>query len=413
MLIIYQFFIGLILLISPLIILIRLLNQKEDRRRFKEKFSITNTKPFKGKTIWFHAASVGEFMSIISILQYYEKKTSIRTILVTTNTLSSAKIIKNFKFTKVIHQFYPIDNYIIVKKFLDHWKPNIAIFLESEIWPKMFYELDKKNIPLILLNARLTKKSFNRWMILRKFAKKIFSLIKKTYPQNQQTEYFLKRLGVNKIKQIGNLKYIKNKNEIKDTSNKQILKNLAKYKIWVAASTHSGEELLAAKAHILLKKKQRNLITIIIPRHINKINKIVNKLRDLKLRVTTYSSKQINFENTDIYIVDAFGLSKNFYEISPTVFLGKSILHKGGQNPLEASRFNCNILHGPNVDNFQDIYKHLYELKISKKIKSLNDLVSKIKFKKNYSNSIKLEKISNKIYKRYIEELNYYINKCT
>ena len=171
--------------------------------------------------------------------------------------------------------------------------------------------------------------------------------------------------------------------------------------------------MLAAKAHILLKKKQKNLITIIIPRHINKINKIVNKLRDLKLRVTTYSSKQINFENTDIYIVDAFGLSKNFYEISPTVFLGKSILHKGGQNPLEASRFNCNILHGPNVDNFQDIYKHLYELKISKKIKSLNDLVSKIKFKKNYSNSIKLEKISNKIYKRYIEELNYYINKCT
>ena len=412
MLIIYQFFITLLLLISPLIILIRLLNGKEDRKRFAEKFSLTSHKPVKGKTIWFHAASVGEIMSIVSILEYYEKKTEIKTILVTTSTLSSAKIIENLKSTKIIHQFYPIDHYIIVKKFIDHWKPTIAIFLESEIWPRMFYELDRKNVPLILLNARLTEKSFNRWMILGSFGKKIFSLVKKTYPQNQQTEYFVKKLGNNNIEQVGNLKYIENKNEIKDLSNKKILKNLAKYKIWVAASTHLGEELLAAKAHIILKKKEKNLITIIIPRHINRVSKIVDKLKDLNLNITTYSSKQKNFDNTDIYIVDTFGLSKNFYQISPTVLLGKSIFHKGGQNPLEASRFNCNILHGPNIDNFKEIYKHLHTLKISKEIKSLNDLTSKIKFKKNYTNSIKLKKISNKIFKKTIKELNKHLNLC-
>ena len=264
MLVIYQFFISLILFISPLIILIRLLNGKEDRKRFKEKFSIINHKSTKGKTVWFHAASVGEIMSIISILQYYEKKNEIKTILVTTSTLSSARIIENLKFTKVIHQFYPIDHFIIVKKFLDHWKPKIAIFLESEIWPRMFYEINKKNIPLILLNARLTEKSFNRWMISGSFAKEIFSLIKKTYPQNQQTKYFLKKLGVSKLEEIGNLKYVENKNENKDVLNKKILKRLAKYKVWVAASTHEGEELFAAKAHILLKEKEKNLITIII-----------------------------------------------------------------------------------------------------------------------------------------------------
>ena len=407
---IYQFFISFILLISPLIILIRLFNGKEDKNRFKEKFSIINHQPINGKTIWFHAASVGEIMSIISILKYYEKKREIKTILVTTTTLSSARIIKNLKFTKVIHQFYPIDHLIIVKKFLNHWKPKIAIFLESEIWPAMFYALNKKEIPLVLLNARLTEKSFNRWMILENFAKKIFSLIKKTFPQNQQTKFFLKKLGINKQQQVGNLKYIENKNETKNLSNKKILKNLSKYKIWVAASTHSGEELLAAKAHILLKEKQKNLITIIIPRHINRINKIIDEIKNLNLKITTYSSKQKNFKDTDIYIVDAFGLSKNFYEISPTVYLGKSILHKGGQNPLEASRFNCNILHGPNIENFQDIYKHLNKLKISKKINSLNDLVSNIKFKKNYSASVKLKKISNKIFKKTILELDNHIN---
>ena len=410
MLVIYQFFISLILFISPLIILIRLLNGKEDRKRFKEKFSIINHKSPQGKTVWFHAASVGEIMSIISILQYYEKKNEIKTILVTTSTLSSARIIENLKFTKVIHQFYPIDHFIIVKKFLDHWKPKIAIFLESEIWPRMFYEINKKNIPLILLNARLTEKSFNRWMISGSFAKEIFSLIKKTYPQNQQTKYFLKKLGVSKLEEIGNLKYVENKNENKDVLNKKILKRLAKYKVWVAASTHEGEELFAAKAHILLKEKEKNLITIIIPRHINRVDKIVNELKNLNLKVITHSSKQKKFDDIDIYIVDTFGLSKNFYQISPTVLLGKSILHKGGQNPLEASRFNCNILHGPNIDNFQDIYKHLNELRISKEIKSLNDLVSKIKFKKNYTNSKKLKEISNEIFKKTIEKLNNHIN---
>ena len=410
MLVIYQFFISLILFISPLIILIRLLNGKEDRKRFKEKFSIINHKSTKGKTVWFHAASVGEIMSIISILQYYEKKNEIKTILVTTSTLSSARIIENLKFTKVIHQFYPIDHFIIVKKFLDHWKPKIAIFLESEIWPRMFYEINKKNIPLILLNARLTEKSFNRWMISGSFAKEIFSLIKKTYPQNQQTKYFLKKLGVSKLEEIGNLKYVENKNENKDVLNKKILKRLAKYKVWVAASTHEGEELFAAKAHILLKEKEKNLITIIIPRHINRVDKIVNELKNLNLKVITHSSKQKKFDDIDIYIVDTFGLSKNFYQISPTVLLGKSILHKGGQNPLEASRFNCNILHGPNIDNFQDIYKHLNELRISKEIKSLNDLVSKIKFKKNYTNSKKLKEISNEIFKKTIEKLNNHVN---
>ena len=135
---IYQIFISSIIIISPLIILIRLVNGKEDKKRFKEKFSLINRKPLKGKTIWFHAASVGETMSIIPIVRYYKKKKEIKTILITTTTLSSARIVEKLKLSKVIHQFFPIDHFILVKKFLNHWRPKIAIFLESEIWPSMF-----------------------------------------------------------------------------------------------------------------------------------------------------------------------------------------------------------------------------------------------------------------------------------
>src|SRR5210317_590991 len=355
MFVIYQLFISLILIISPLIMFVRLVSGKEDKKRFKEKFSLIDRKSLKGKTIWFHAASVGEIMSIVEILRYYQKKRDIKTILVTTTTLSSARIVKKLKLNKVIHQFFPIDHFIIVKKFLNHWKPKIAI----------------------LLNARITKKSFDRWMIIKNFAKKIFSLIKKSYPQNQQTKFFLKKLNSKNSKQLRNIKFINNKLE---------------------------------KKNISKKKKQKNLITIIIPRHLDKIHKIVNEIKELNLNVTIYSSNQKNFENTDIYIVDTFGLSRDFYAIASTVFLGKSIFYKGGQNPLEAARLNCNILHGPNIDNFRDIYKYLHELKIAKKVNSISDLISRIEFRKNYTNAVKLNQLGNKIYKQTIKELDSHIN---
>jgi 3-deoxy-D-manno-octulosonic-acid transferase len=178
----------------------------------------------------------------------------------------------------------------------------------------------------------------------------------------------------------------------------------------VAASTHDGEEYLAAKAHILLKKKYHNLLTIIIPRYIDNINKIKKKLSVLDLKIITHSSKQHDLKNIDIYIVDTFGESKNFYKIAPSVFLGKSIYNKGGQNPLEPAKYACNVLHGPNIENFKDVYKYLNKLKISKKVNSLDDLVSNIKFRKNYINSKKLKRLGANIYKQTIKELNTYLN---
>ena len=163
-----------------------------------EKFSFPSRYRHNGKINLFHGASVGEIMSIIPLIKYYENKKYVKQILVTSTTVSSSKILKKFNFKKTIHQFFPIDHNFFTNKFLKYWKPSVAIFIESEIWPSMFKNLKKNNIPLLLLNARLTKKTFKKWMNIRNFAKSIFSLITISYPQNLETTSYLKKLEVKK-----------------------------------------------------------------------------------------------------------------------------------------------------------------------------------------------------------------------
>ena len=160
MLINYRILINLIFIISPIIIAFRLLKKKENFSRFKEKFCFFSKQKTKGKLIWIHGASVGEFQSIVPLIEKYERKKSIKQILITSNTLSSSKVIGKFKFKKVIHQFFPIDTNFLSKKFLNYWKPSIAFFIDSEIWPNMLSNLKEEEIPIILLNARITKKTF-------------------------------------------------------------------------------------------------------------------------------------------------------------------------------------------------------------------------------------------------------------
>ena len=167
----YRFLINIVFILSPIIVILRLVKRKEDFKRFKEKFCFFSNKKKQKKLIWFHGASVGELLSVIPLIKELEKDKKINQILVTTTTLSSSKVFNNFKFKKTIHQFYPIDSNFLVKKFLNHWKPSLCIFIESEIWPNMLYEIKKKNTPLILLNARITKKSFNRWNRFKEYSK--------------------------------------------------------------------------------------------------------------------------------------------------------------------------------------------------------------------------------------------------
>lgn len=407
---IYQLTLILIILISPLIILYRILRNKEDSVRFGEKFCFFSKSRKSGKLIWFHASSVGELMSILPIINYYENKKNINQILITSTTLSSAKILKKIKLKKTIHQFFPLDLIFFSRIFLNYWKPSMAIFVESEIWPSMYKFINKRKIPLILLNARITKKTFNRWYFFKKYSLSIFKNISASYPQNIETINYLKKLKVKIIKYIGNLKFIGNPYENKKEFEKTLKSRLKKHLIWVAASTHDNEEILCAEAHMILKRKFKNLITIIIPRHINRVDKIFSDLKKKNLNIALHSSGAKDLKNVDIYLVDEYGLSENFYKISKTVFLGGSLINRGGQNPLEPARYGARILSGKNTKNFVDIYKFLKSLGISMVVNNPIDIAKSIVFKSNKNGGEKIKILGNEILRKTTIEIDKVLN---
>ena len=404
---IYSFLVYIVIILSPLIIVYRIFKKKENPIRFLEKFSINKKKRYQGKLVWFHCSSVGELLSVIPLIQAFEKKLTIKQILVTTSTLSSSKIFEKFKFKKTVHQFYPLDNILIIKNFLDHWSPSTAIFVESEIWPEMISELKRRKIKVVLTNARMSEKSFKRWFSIKFFGKKILEKFDYIFPQNKETFVYLKRLGVKKLKFLGNLKFINNEsNNIKNIK-KQYFRNKV---VFCSASTHQNEEEIFANLHIKFKKKIPKLITIIIPRHVERTDEIIQMLKKKSLKYIKHSENKKNLNDCDIYVVDSYGESKSFYKISNIVFLGGSLVPKGGQNPLEALRFGCNILHGKYTFNFKDVYKMLGKEDLSLKVSGSKDLEKKafslFKKRKNNSRKIKkIKKIGNLIFKKNLNEL--------
>ena len=411
---IYNTLINILILISPIIVLLRIINNKEDKIRFKEKFCIFSKKRGKGNLIWFHGSSVGEILSIVPQIEKLEKKKSVNKILITSSTLSSSKVLSKYKFSKTIHQFFPIDSEFLTKKFLEYWKPSVSIFIESEIWPNMLRNIKKRSIPIILLNARITKKAYNRWKMFPSTSKILFGSFNICFSQNQETKKYLNNLGVKKIKLLGNLKFSESKYKESysfDNNYKEMFKSRL---VWCAASTHPSEEKICALAHKKLKKKYKNLLTIIIPRHIQRTKNIIDEIKSLNLNIQTRSNTNKIKKNTDIFIVDSYGEVKFFFKMCNTVFLGGSLIKHGGQNPLEAARFGCKVIHGPFVQNFTEVYKLLENNNISFKFKNINQLINLIpkilKNKKNIDNKIiKIKKIGSNILKRTLFEINNYL----
>ena len=412
----YQIVLSIILLISPLIIILRLFKKKEDKIRFTEKFSIRSKKRRYGFIIWFHGSSVGEIFSVIPLIKHYEKNKLIKQILITSSTISSSKILNKFKFKKTVHQFFPIDSFANSKKFLDYWRPSLAIFIDSEIWPNMLLNLKEKKIHSILLNARMTKKSFNNWIYFRNFAQKIFQCFDITFPQNKETLRYLRVLNVKKIKFLGNVKFSENEIQLDNNINLKVRKFLKNKKYWCASSTHDNEEVICAKAHIKLKEKIKNLITIIIPRHTNRTPEIMSSLHNLNLKVHCHSSNEAIKKNTDIYIVDTYGETVSFFKICNVVFLGGSLINHGGQNPIEAARNGCKIIYGPNIRNFKEVYELLDKNKVSNKVRNEEQLARKVniliksnKISKKLEN--KINKLGKKILENVLSEFKVYLDK--
>ena len=411
----YRLIINTILILSPIIIIFRILKNKEDPIRFKEKLGIFEKKSIKGKLIWFHGSSVGEILSIIPLVEKFEKNKNIKNILITSNTFSSSKVLKKFRLKKTIHQFLPIDSRILVKKFLSNWEPSVAIFIESEIWPNFINEINRKEIPLILINARMTKKTFLKWNNLKNFSKSIFNKFNLTLSQNKETMFFLKKLGSKNIKNFGNLKFSENKS-IKNNNikSKKLLKFFkSKNFVFGGISTHSGEEEFCGKIQTLIKYKIKNSLTVIIPRHIDRCADIIIRLQNLGLKVHLHSDKSNIDKKTDIYLVDSFGETNSFINQCNIVFLGGSVIKRGGQNPLEAVRLKCKVLHGPYTYNFSEVYALLRNLNLCFLVRHPNEVINHLNFTKNKKNKINknfinLNSLGKKILKdNYNEVLKY------
>ena len=417
----YRFFTYLFYPFAPIYLYFRKIRKKEDSISYREKLSKIEISREEGFLIWFHVASVGEAMSILPLIESCMEEKKINKILLTSITLSSGKILKK-KFNqnaKVIHQFLPLDISVWTSKFLEHWKPNLSIFIDSEIWPNLISQISEKKIPLLLINARITKKSFKRWKLIISFAKKIFEKFDLCIVSNKESENFLKILGAKNIKNYGNLKFSNIKNDLNKKLDSDFFNKIKNRKIWCAASTHPTEEILCARSHLKIKESYNNILTIIIPRHIDRIEKIRKELSNLNLKIVLYSKLDQIDINTDILLIDTYGEASIFYNISKYVFVGKStiksLIMDSGQNPIEPARLGCKIFHGPNVSNFVEIYEYLRTLGVTKQVNNSNELsislIEEFKENKGEKSNIK-EEIHNygqNILNNVIEELKKYI----
>ena len=393
-----------------LYLFLRILKKKESIKRYREKLGITNSERNDGYLIWFHCSSIGELKSTFPIIDHYVKKNK---ILVTTSTLSSSEIFhKRYSNNKnIIHQFAPIDSPQIVKKFFLNWKPNIIFFTDSEIWPNQIYHAKNKGIPIILLNARLSKKSFAKWKLFKTTMSEILKCFKLILCQSNESKDFFYYFKTDNIENIGNLKFIFYENsDLKKEDNV----NLRKRILFTALSTHNSEEELCIKAYISLKLKYPNLISIIIPRHINRVNRIVETVQKLKLNFLTQDSLSNIKDSTDILIINSYGNTQRFLKLSKFVFIGGSLIDHGGQNPIEVAYNNSFIFHGPFVYNFTEIYNFLNKENVSFEVKSQRELIDQIEKKINtyQSSNIKekIIKIGNEILSSTIKRLDQYIN---
>ena len=365
----------------------RIIIKKEHPVRFKEKILVSHFKVFdkkKCKLIWFHASSIGEFKSIIPIINQINTRHKNLKFLVTTSSLSSGNLaeVELKKINNAEHRYFPFDVNFLIDKFISSWKPDKIFLVDSEIWPNLIFNSKKYKIPIALFNARLTSKSINKWMIFPKITKKIFGIFNLFLCSNLETKIFLEKLNLKNVYFKGNIKLYDPINEIGiENFNKDFL---IKKRFWFAASTHKGEDLFCLKTHIKLKKKFDGIITIIAPRHVERSKEIKSLSEKLRLGAQILDENQSILDNKEIIIVNYFGALKTYFKYAKSVFIGKSMLpklkHVGGQNPIEAAKLECKIYHGPYVYNFEDIYKILESNNISKRIESFEELSENLLF---------------------------------
>ena len=351
---------------------------KENVSRIEERRGLASEKRPDGPLLWIHAASLGETQSILSLIDRLSSDRPSLNILMTTGTVTSADLIRDRKPKKTIHQFMPVDRITWIRRFLNHWKPDLVIRVESEFWPNLLLETKARNTPIVLLNARISERSYKRWKQAQNSAELLMSCFSIILAQDNLVSKRLQSLGAKDVRTMGNLKTEALPLPANASELLVLQDEIGTRPFWLAASTHESEEIVAGEVHKSLVKTVPQILTIIVPRHPQRAENIYKELSKNGLIISRRSLKESITENVDIYLVDSTGELGLFYRIAQIVFIGGSLIPHGGQNLLEAALLNCAILHGPHMDNFIDIAEELEKANACIKINDAKDLAREI-----------------------------------
>jgi len=337
----------------------RMARGKEHATRFPERLGHATLPRPDGKLIWLHGASVGEAMSVLSVVERLQSVYPDHRILVTTGTVTSAEILKHRLPETVIHQFIVVDRPGYVKRFLNHWHPDLVLWVESEFWPNLLTGAAARNIPVILINGRVSDKSFARWQRFQPMIREILHCFAAVFGQTETDSERLRLLGADNATCLGNLKDAAQPLPVDEIRLAELENAVKGRPLWLAASTHEGEEQIVCNVHHTLSSAIPGLLTIIVPRHAEHGPGVLNLIQQAGLTASQRSKDEKITPDTDIYLADTMGELGLFYRLADVVFMGKSLIHKGGQNPLEAIKLGKAVIFGPNMDNFKDTAQRL------------------------------------------------------
>ncbi|OKO73908.1 3-deoxy-D-manno-octulosonic acid transferase [Bradyrhizobium sp. NAS96.2] len=343
--------------LAPALIKRRLKLGKEDPERVGERRGVSaDTRP-QGPLVWIHGASVGEVLAAVGLIERL-RALNLR-ILLTSGTVTSAAIVAKRFPPDVIHQYVPYDSPRYVARFLDHWRPSLALFIESDLWPNLILSSAARRLPMVLINGRMSQRSFPRW---RRLSNTIGALLGRfdicLAQSNTDAERFAE-LGSHNVVVTGNLKLDVAAPPADPAKLERLMSVTRGRAIVVAASTHPGEEEILIEAHKSLAKFFPGLLTVIVPRHAHRGEAVAQLVTDAGLRPGLRSHEDLPVATTDIYVADTMGELGLFYRLAPIVFMGGSLVPHGGQNPIEAIKLGAAIVHGPHVFNFTDVYDAL------------------------------------------------------
>lgn len=341
----------------PLFLRTRLLRGKEDPARIQERLGIATRPRPPGKLAWMHGASIGECLSLMPCMEEFIARDF--HIVVTSGSLGSARVLAGRLPGGSFHQFLPLDIFAFALRFLDYWRPDIVLIAESEIWPNLFRAIKQRKIPLVSVNARLSEKSFSRWSKASKAAATVFGFIDSCLAQTKADAGRFAALGTRDVRVTGNLKFDAKPPPANPAELSDFTGRIGARPVWAAVSTHIGEDEIVADAHLALCSQFPALLTILAPRHPQRGEAIAQMLARKGLRVARHSQQAILGNDTEIYLIDTLGETGLVYRVSMLAFIGRSLAAKGGQNPIEAAKLNCAVLHGPHVGNFREVYAAL------------------------------------------------------